>query len=103
MTKNEAADQVEVLEVAGEVVGQVIQKDTKTLLIRRGFIIWQEECQELVLTSEAVFVSRELVESCYWVKLKPTTLITEAVDIDDGRQLICKLLDVHGRIARSDK
>lgn len=83
------------VEVAGETVGIVVSADTKTLLIRKGSVYCLDgETDTFVAGSNAVFIDKSVVEDCYWIKLKPATLITKSININDGRQLVSKFLNV---------
>jgi hypothetical protein len=82
------------LEVAGKVVGYVIQADEKTLLVRKGFITWQGDAQVMALEANAVFIDRSLIDGVYWIKFKPCSFVTETVDCYDSGDLIRKFLNV---------
>ena len=85
---------VKAIEVDGQTVGMVVFENEKTLLIRKGFVSFVGEKKVLILGEKAVYVSKKLIDSSYWIRLTPTTLVPETINCVDSSNLIREFLNV---------
>lgn len=78
-----------VVEVAGRIVGLVIDDDEKTLLIRKAEL----DSNEFVLWESATFFKKENLVGRYWLKfLDKTSIVTVPVNCIAATGVIRELL-----------
>lgn len=84
---------MKLLEIMGEVAGVVISEEKNTLLIRKAKIFHNNEKDELVLLPEAVYCDKKLFND-YWLKIKPTSLVSESLNCVNSRNLVREFLNM---------
>lgn len=80
-----------VVEVAGKIVGLVIQDNGKTLLIRKAEL----HSNEFVLWESATFFKKENLVGHYWLKfLDKTSVVTVPVNSNAATGFVSELLNM---------
>lgn len=64
------------VEVAGKIVGMVVEDNEKTFLIRQA----HDTGNEIVLLEKAMFFEKTLITSAYWIKFRATKLPIRSID-----------------------
>lgn len=82
------------VEIAGKVSGRIEAVEQNTLLIRKAKTTFRNNERLVILTSEAVYVDRKLIEAAYWIKLLDEELVSESIDLVNRSSLISELLNM---------
>lgn len=77
-----------VLEIAGKTVGRIESITESTLLIRKGYVTYADGQEVIILTPQAVYLERNLVENAYWIKIMSSPIVSEAVNLNVRHSLI---------------
>lgn len=54
-----------IVEIAGKIIGMVVEEKEKTLLIRQA----RDSGDEIVLLEKAMYFEKTSVINCYWIKV----------------------------------
>ncbi|MBM5707746.1 hypothetical protein [Listeria ivanovii] len=84
----------DILEIAGRVVGRIEEITEDTLLVRKGYLTYQEDQEVMVLTKQAVYLDSDTIKNKYWIKIIDSSIISETVNLIVSSNLIREFLDM---------